>query len=74
MSRNEFFNRIKKKKEWKRNIGAKERMTLDTNVMVVEYGYGREGEVKKFRRGKEDCLISLYFIHSNTILCPLLYY
>ena len=36
MSRNECFNRIKKEKEWKRNISAKKRMALDTNVMVVE--------------------------------------
>ena len=36
MSRNKYFNRIKKEKEWKINIGAKERMALDTNIMVVK--------------------------------------
>ena len=36
MLRNEYFNRMKKEKEWKRNIGAKEKMALDTNVIVVE--------------------------------------
>ena len=36
MSRNECFNRIKKEKEWKRNIGAKEKMALNTNIMIVE--------------------------------------
>ena len=51
MSRNECFNRIKKEKEWKRSISAKERMALDTNFMVVEsqatiwIGRGRREEI-----------------------------
>ncbi len=57
MTRNKCFNRIKKENEWNRNIGAKERMALDTNVMVVETQqpceWEKDGEDKNFRRGEE---------------------
>ena len=54
-----------------RNIGAKERMAHDTNVMVVESQATMWiGKEKKFRRGEEYCFISLYFLKSNTPLSP----